>query len=142
MKLDDRKHLPVHRKDDQVAVRMDELLSFIFYQMPLQMPPSARSAQEGQVPPLFLPQNSSLFDLNSQFHFVLFFLCLFSSFPLCLSFFLSLSFFFLTKQYFDILLPFIKSSFSSNGAQYVLIFLKNCFHSPSPLALKLCICNW
>ena len=141
MKLDDRKHLPVHRKDDQVAVRMDELLSFIFYQMPLQMPPSARSAQEGQVPPLFLPQNSSLFDLNSQFHFVLFFLPfqLISFVPL----FLSLSlFFFLTKQYFDILLPFIKSSFSSNGAQYVLIFLKNCFYSPSPLALKLCICNW
>ena len=103
------------------------------------MLPSARSAQEGQVPPLFLPQNSPLFDLNSQFHFVLFF-CFFSSFPLCLSFFLSL--FFLTKQYFDILLPFIKSSFSSNGAQYVLIFLKNCFHSLSPLALKLCICNW
>ena len=93
MKLDDRKHLPVHRKDDQVAVRMDELLSFIFYQMPLQMPPSARSAQEGQVPPLFLPQNSSLFDLNSQFHFVLFFFA-FSAHFLCASLSFSLSLFF------------------------------------------------
>ena len=106
------------------------IVLFIFYQMPLWMLPSARSAQEGPVPPLSLPQKSPLFDLNSRFHFVLFFFfffCFFSSFPLCLSFSLSL---FLTKQYFYILLPFNKRSFSRNGAQYTLIFLKNCFHSP------------
>lgn len=102
MKLDGRKHLPILRKDDQVGIWMDELLSlFIFIKCPYggsRLPGPLRRAR---VP----PQSSPLFHLNSQFHFVLFLLH-FSAFPLCLS--LSL---FLTKQYFDILPPFIRAPF-------------------------------
>ena len=143
MKLDDRKHLPSTERMIRLGFGwMKYCLCLFFIKCPYRccwVPgPLRRTKYLHSFYHRTHPCLISILDFILSFFF---FFCFFSSFPLCLSFSLSL-FFFLTKQYFDILLPFIKSSFSGNGAQYILIFLKNCFHSPSPLALKLCICNW
>lgn len=132
MKLDDRNHLPIHRKDDTVGIRMDELLSYLFFiKCPYgccRVPGPLRRARYLHSPYHRIhPCLIWILDFILSFFFSFFFA--FSAHFLCASLSFSLSLF-LTKQYFDILLPFIKSSFSRNGAQYTLIFLKNCFHSP------------
>lgn len=107
MKLKDRKHLLTLRKDDQVGNVEGLAVVIYFYQTPLLTQPGARPAQEWhlkwyQGPPPSPPQNSPIsFEFSISF-------CPFFAFQLISFVCVSLSLFFLTKQYFDILLPFIR----------------------------------